>query len=291
MVSSSAVPPDSPVSREPNAWQPRDPGDRGTPALEVRAAQKHFGGVAALIDGRVSVHRGEIVALVGDNGAGKSTLAKVIAGSLTPDGGEILVDGQPVELRSPSEAEAYGIRCVYQDLSLCDNLDAVANMFLGHEVRGPWYLGRRIDRVGMEDATKRNLARFGVVLENSKEPVGFLSGGQRQAVAIARAVVRDARAIILDEPTNNLGVTQRQHVHELMSGLRDHGIGIVVISHDLGEVQDLADRIFVMRLGRTVADFRRGEQSTDTLVGLITGTISGLGNANAVSTEGGDGGE
>lgn len=243
-------------------------------ALQARGISKAYGGIAAVSDGRIAVKYGEIVALVGDNGAGKSTLVKVLSGSEIPDAGEILVDGNVVRLRVPSDAEANGVHTVYQDLALCNNLDAVGNLYLGHELHMPWYWGWSIDHPTMRARTKELLQRIGVSLRDVHAEVGALSGGQRQSLAISRTILHDARVVILDEPTNNLGVTQRGRVLELIRTLRTQGKAIILISHDLAEVQAIADRVFVMRLGRTIADYVRGECDGNTLVGLMTGTIS-----------------
>jgi len=263
---SSTTGADAPVNRMPH---------RGgaAAALEASNLSKSFGGVAALRDASVSVRYGQIVALIGDNGAGKSSLVKCISGAHAPDSGDIRVDGQSVKIRDPKAAERLGVHTVYQDLALCDNRDAVSNLFLGHELRTPWYLGGSLDHAAMNHRTKALLSQIGVQLRDMHAPVGALSGGQRQSLAISRAVLHQARVIILDEPTNNLGVTQRGRVLDLMNRLREQGRAIVVISHDLSEVQEMADRIFVMRLGRTVASVSRGEVDGSTLVGLMTGAI------------------
>jgi D-xylose transport system ATP-binding protein len=241
------------------------------PLLEVRGVSKHFGGVAALSDIFLAVHAAEVVALVGDNGAGKSTLVKVISGIEAPDHGEIRFMGEPVALKGPKAANQIGIQTVYQDLALCDNLDTVQNLFLGRERGASWYAGGRLDRAGMEGQARQILSELDVKIRDLAVPAGALSGGQRQSVAICRSVLSDPRLILLDEPTAALGVAQRRQVLALIDRLRGQGRGVIVISHDLGDVQQVADRVVVLRLGRKVAEFRRNEYSRDLLVGAITG--------------------
>ena len=244
----------------------------GTPILELRGISKHYGGVTALADVSIDVHRGEVVALVGDNGAGKSTLIKIIAGIVAPTTGEFFHDGQPAKLSTPQDAAALGLQTVYQDLALCDNLDTVQNLFLGRELHNRIFAGRRLRRADMEHRARQVLADLGVTtLRDLMVPVGSLSGGQRQAVAICRSVLWEPSVVLLDEPTAALGVAQRQQVLSLIERPRDHNIGVILVSHDLGDVVQVADRVVVLRLGRKVAEYLRGSYRRDQLVAAITG--------------------
>jgi D-xylose transport system ATP-binding protein len=241
--------------------------------LELNGIRKSFGPVDALAGVDFAIDRGEVVGLVGDNGAGKSTLAKIVAGAHRPDAGTIVFDGREVRLDSPGDSAALGIQTVYQDLALCDNLDVVANLFLGHERvrgRGPYGL-----RVISEDAMERfaidTLSELRVTtLSSTRLPVGSLSGGQRQAIAIARAVLRQANLIVLDEPTAALGVAQAAQVRRLIADLRDRQSAVILISHNLEDVFATADRICVLRLGRNAGDFTVRETTTDEVVRAIT---------------------
>jgi D-xylose transport system ATP-binding protein len=229
------------------------PGDLpspGTPLLELRGLTKRFGPVLALSGIDLVVPAGEVTALVGDNGAGKSVLIKTIAGIYQPDGGQIYWEGRPVHLRSPHVAAALGIQTVYQDLALCDNLDIVQNMFLGRERTRAALL----DEDSMETSATETLASLSVTTVRSiRQPVASLSGGQRQAVAIARAVLWNSQLVIMDEPTAALGVTQTKVVLDLIRRLRDRGLGVLLISHNLNDVFKVADRIAALHLGRLVA--------------------------------------
>lgn len=245
--------------------------DGARPFLELRQISKYFGGVRALHDVDLVLRQGEVVALVGDNGAGKTTLVKMISGVEHPDSGEIVVGGQTVKLDSPRAAAANGIHTVYQDLSLCDNLDAVRNLFLGHEIAGSRWRGRPLDRHAMEVEARRVLDSLSVKIRSLSTPVGGLSGGQRQGIAICRALISDPRLVLLDEPTAALGVSQRAEVLDLIGRLKDQDRGVLVISHDMKDVQHVADRVVVMRLGAKVADFKRGEYSSSDLVAAMTG--------------------
>jgi len=236
--------------------------------LAARGVTKRFGAVDALIGVDFEVDAGEVVALVGDNGAGKSTLIKAISGAQPADGGRIEIDGRPVSIRSPQDAYRLGIATVYQDLSLADNLDVVANLFLGSEVtrRGT------LDETEMEERTRELLRQLAVgSLHDLHADAGSLSGGQRQTVAIARSLLGSPRIVILDEPTAALGVVQTQQVLELVHRLREQGLGVIVISHNLDTVFDVADRIVVLRLGRRVATFDRRTTSREEVVGEIIG--------------------
>jgi D-xylose transport system ATP-binding protein len=239
--------------------------------LELTKVSKHFGGVRALHEVDMSVEKGEVVALIGDNGAGKSTLVKIVSGVESPDTGEIRVGGESLRFDSPRAAAESGIRTVFQDLSLCDNLDAVQNLFLGQERHGPFWTGRRIRRHVMEEQAQRILESLSVKLRSLSAPVVALSGGQRQGIAICRALISDPAVVILDEPTAALGVSQRAEVLDLINRLREQGRGVVVVSHDMRDVQQIADRIVVLRLGSKVAEFRRGEYTPSDLIGAMTG--------------------
>ena len=240
--------------------------------LELRSVSKHFGAVQALTKVDFEVRAGEVMALVGDNGAGKSTLIKGIAGIYAFDGGEIFFSGRPVKIRGPRDAAALGIEVVYQDLALADNLDVVANMFLGRElVRAPFLL----DETSMEKAARETLDSLSVTtLRSVRQAVAGLSGGQRQAVAVAKAVMRNSKVIILDEPTAALGVAQTRQVLNLVKRLAEKGLAVVIISHNLHDVFEVADRITVLRLGQKVAVFATAETSQQQVVHAITaGTL------------------
>ena len=236
--------------------------------LELRSVSKHFGAVQALTKVDFEVRAGEVMALVGDNGAGKSTLIKGIAGIYAFDGGEIFFSGQAVKIRGPRDAVALGIEVVYQDLALADNLDVVANMFLGRElIRAPF----RLDEARMEKGARETLDSLSVTtLRSVRQAVAGLSGGQRQAVAVAKAVMRNSKVIILDEPTAALGVAQTRQVLNLVRRLADKGLAVVIISHNLHDVFEVADRITVLRLGRRVAEFIAAETSQQQVVHAIT---------------------
>lgn len=237
------------------------------PLLECRGISKRFGAVEALQNVSLSVNRAEVVALAGDNGAGKSTLMKILSGIHQADAGEFLFEGQPGTIHSPHEATTRGISTVYQDLALCDNLDAVANLFLGRE----WSKGYHLAKFEMERRAVELLDALQIRLPSVHSPVASLSGGQRQSVAVARAVLSDsARVVLLDEPTAALGVAQTRMVLDLIRTLRERGLGVVLVSHNLADVADVADRIVVLRLGRNAAEFDRGVASSE-IVAAITG--------------------
>ncbi len=244
----------------------------GTPTLELSGISKRFGGVTALTDVGFSVNSGEIVALVGDNGAGKSTLLKTLAGIHPPDAGSIVVSGEEVRFANPAAASAAGIATVYQDLALCDNLDVVRNMFLGRELRRPSLPGAPLDMPSMEHAAAEVLRGLDVRIPSLRVPVARLSGGQRQCIAIGRSLLWDPAVLMLDEPTAALGVQQRHQVLELMTRLRDQQRAVIVVSHDLRDVQAIADRVVVLRLGRKVAEMTKGTYEPDDLVAAITGS-------------------
>lgn len=245
------------------------------PILSLRSVSKYFGGVRALHEVDLDLHAGEVVALVGDNGAGKSTLVKTIAGVERPDTGTIQIDGRDVRLDSARAATVAGIHTVYQDLSLCDNLDAVKNLFLGQERTTSWWRGRSLRRRDMEQQANAVLDTMSIRLRSFTAPVGSMSGGQRQGIAICRALVSDPRLVMLDEPTAALGISQRAEVLDLIMRLKEQERGVLVISHDLKDVQQVADRVVVLRLGSKVAELRRGEYVSADLVSAITGAHEG----------------
>jgi ABC-type sugar transport system ATPase subunit len=242
-------------------------GNETEPLLLLRNVVKNFGPVRALSDVNLSVPAGAVTALVGDNGAGKSTLIKTISGIWEADGGEIHWDGKPVHIRSPRDSAALGIAVMYQDLALCDNLDIVANMFLGREKLSH----RLLDEATMETEAKGTLADLHVTTVRSiRQPVGSLSGGQRQAVAVARAVMQDAKLVIMDEPTAALGVSQTAMVLDLIETLSRRGIAVLVISHNLSDVFRVADRLAVLYLGQLVSEGPIADYDTQSAVELIT---------------------
>lgn len=248
-------------------------GSIGRTILSVRDLTKKFGAVQALRGVSFDVRAGEVVALVGDNGAGKSTTIKMIAGVEQPDGGEITFEGETVRLTSPSIAERLGIQTVYQDLALCDNLDIVSNLFLGREIERAVIPGlvRVIEKNKMEHTATPVLNELGINLPPLTTQVASLSGGQRQVVAVARAVLWGSKLVMLDEPTAALGVAQQRSVLDLIRRLANSGKAVLVISHNLADVFKVADKIVVLRLGRTVASFQRTEVVPDQVIAQITG--------------------
>jgi D-xylose transport system ATP-binding protein len=244
--------------------------DGNTPVLALDGISKSFGPVQALSEVDFEVQPGEVVALVGDNGAGKSTLVKTIAGIHPADEGRILFEGKEVQITHPTDATHLGIQTVYQDLALCDNLDVVENLFLGRE-EGTFAL----DETSMEKQTGELLSRLAVTIVDMRAEVGTLSGGQRQQVAIARSLLGDPKLVILDEPTAALGVRQTAMVLDLIKRLREEGHAVVVISHNLADVFEVADRIFVLRLGRQAGDFPARDTSQEDVVAAITGATGG----------------
>jgi D-xylose transport system ATP-binding protein len=247
--------------------------DVGTPIFEARGINKSFGAVHVLHDIDFTVYAGKVTALIGDNGAGKSTLIKCLAGIYTADTGSFRFAGAPVSIQGPRDAFGLGIKVVYQDLALCENLDIVQNMFLGREltVRG------LLDEQAMEQAARDTLASLSVrTVKSVRQSVASLSGGQRQTVAIAKAVLGNSRVVILDEPTAALGVAQTEQVLALVSRLADSGVGVVLISHNMNDVLQVADRVAAMYLGRVVDDIAVDESvRRETLVELITSGSSG----------------
>ncbi|MEX2421571.1 MAG: ATP-binding cassette domain-containing protein [Actinomycetota bacterium] len=255
-----------------------------TPLLEIRDLTKTFGSVQALADVDFEVRPGEVMALVGDNGAGKSTLIKCVAGIHGYDSGDIYFDGEEVSIHGPKDAGRLGIEVVYQDLALCDNLDVVQNMYLGREVRD-WLF--RLNEPAMEQRTAENLSSLAVTtIRSIRQPVASLSGGQRQSVAVAKAVQWNSRLVILDEPTAALGVAQTRQVLELVKRLADQGLAVVLISHNLHDIFEVATRITVLRLGRDVGVYEREKTSQQEVVHAITAGIptkvAGVAEAGAV---------
>jgi D-xylose transport system ATP-binding protein len=245
----------------------------GTPLLELEGVSKRFGPVQALDRVDFAVSAGEVVGLVGDNGAGKSTLVKAIAGINTIDDGAIRFEGQEVSIHKPQDATALGIATVYQDLALCDNLDVVNNLFLGREEVSPGIgrASRQLDEVKMEHETADLLSNLAVTIPSLRSEVGTLSGGQRQQVAVARSLLGEPKVVLLDEPTAALGVPQTKQVLALIRRLRERDLGVVVISHNLVDVFEIADRIFVLRLGHSAGNFGASEITEEQVVGAITG--------------------
>jgi D-xylose transport system ATP-binding protein len=237
-----------------------------TPLVEMRDIRVSYGGVHAVAGVSLDLHAGEIVGLVGGNGAGKTTLMKTLSGARPPDSGEILVNGQLAPITNPRDAKACGIETIYQTLALADNLDAPANVFLGREISSA--LGS-LDDGAMEDATRKVMGRLNPNFANFKSPVVSLSGGQRQSVAIARAVQFNARILIMDEPTAALGPAETSQVRQLIRQLKEEGIGIFLISHDIHDVYDLSDRISVMYHGKIVDTVRKEDVDTDAVLGMI----------------------
>ena len=245
---------------------------RGEPRLQMRGINKSFGAVRALSGVDFEVYDGEVVGLVGDNGAGKSTLIKTIAGVGPADSGEILFSGQPVTISSPQVATSLGIETVYQDLALCDNLDVVSNLFLGRE---EYAFLRTLREIDMEKRTLQVLTTLDVKIPSVRTPVASLSGGQRQSIAVAKTSIRNAKLVLLDEPTAALGVAQTRQVLNLIRRLKEQGLAVVVISHNLADVFEVVDRVVVMRLGRRAATFVVKEATPEQVVAAITGAELG----------------
>jgi len=245
-----------------------------SPILELKGISKRFGAVQALTGVDFEVYPAEVVALVGDNGAGKTVLIKCIAGAHQPDEGAIFFEGREVKIHTPSDATHLGIETVYQDLALCDNLDVVANMFLGREQADPAGLGP-LDELGMEKRSLKELSDLNVTTIGSvRTKVAALSGGQRQSVAISRAVMWNSKVVLLDEPTAALGLAQTAQVHALIKRLREQGLSVVLISHSIQEIFEVSDRIIVLRLGRRVATFEHDKTTPEEVVGAIMGARS-----------------
>ncbi|MDI2029528.1 ATP-binding cassette domain-containing protein [Saccharopolyspora sp. TS4A08] len=245
-----------------------------TPTLSATGLSKHYGRVTAIDDAEFEVFPGEVLAVVGDNGAGKTSLIKALSGALIPDAGEIRVDGEAVRFRSPLDARRCGIETVHQDLALAPAQDIATNMFLGRERRRPGVLGgvlRAVDRARMRDEAQRVLDELGIKVKSISQPVETLSGGQRQGVAVARAAAFGSKAVIMDEPTAALGVAEAGKVLELIDRIRERGLPVVLISHNLPHVFDIADRIHVHRLGRRVGLVSPRTHDMNQVVELITG--------------------
>jgi len=255
------------------------------PLLQIRDLTKSFGSVQALTDVDFEVRPGEVMALVGDNGAGKSTLVKCIAGTHSADSGQVIFQGNEVNIHSPKDAAKLGIEVVYQDLALCDNLDVVQNMYLGREAQRFQIL----NEATMEQHTYSTLKSLAVTtIKSIRQPVATLSGGQRQSVAVARAVMWNSKLVILDEPTAALGVAQTEQVLALVRRLGEQGLGVILISHNLHDVFETADRITVLRLGRNVGIFDRRTTTQQAVVEAITAgqpiKVSGIASMGAAST-------
>jgi D-xylose transport system ATP-binding protein len=247
------------------------------PVLVLKGVTKRFGAVQALDDVDLEIYPGEVVALVGDNGAGKSTLVKIISGIYNPDEAAFFFDGRPVSLSSPQQATKLGIATVYQDLALCDNLDVVANLFLGHEIirRPLGVVTRALDEAKMEQRSHEMLSNLAVTIPSVRSEVGTLSGGQRQQVAVARSLLGEPKVVLLDEPTAALGVAQTAQVLALVKRLKEQGLGVMMISHNLADVFEVADRAVVLRLGRLAGAFDLKTATQDQVVAAITGAQLG----------------
>ncbi|MEM1284017.1 MAG: ATP-binding cassette domain-containing protein [Pseudomonadota bacterium] len=237
-----------------------------TPLVEMRDMSISFGGIKAVDHVTVDLHPGEVVGLLGHNGAGKSTLIKMLSGAYQPDGGEIFINGEKVTITNPRDARAHNIETIYQTLALADNLDAASNLFLGREIVSPLGL---VDDAAMEAETRQIMGRLNPNFQKFSAPVSALSGGQRQSVAIARAVYFNARILIMDEPTAALGPHETQMVSELIAQLKAEGIGIFLIDHDVHQVMELCDRASVMKNGKLVGTVNVSEVTDDDLLGMI----------------------
>ena len=247
----------------------------GTAVLELKGVNKRFGAVQALTDVDFSIDAGEVVALVGDNGAGKSTLIKTVSGVGLADSGEFRFLGKPVSISGPHDATALGIATVYQDLALADNLDVAGNLFLGREeyLKGPLGSLMLLDDTVMEQRSVELIQSLSARIPSVTTPVASLSGGQRQIVAIARSLLGEPKLVILDEPTAALGVAQTRQVLDLIHRLKERGLAVVVISHNLANIFEVADRIVVLFLGGNAGDFHRDETTREDIVGAITGGV------------------
>ena len=247
------------------------------PILEMKGISKRFGAVQALSEVDFEVYPHEVVGLVGDNGAGKSTLVKIIAGTYPPDSGEYFFEGKEVVVDNPRQATDLGIQTVYQDLALCDNLDVVANLYLGREETQAFIPGlyNPIDEITMEQRALHFIQDLHVTIPSLRSRIATLSGGQRQSVAVARAVMWNSKVVLLDEPTAALGVEQTKQVKQLILRLREQGLGVVVISHNLADIFDVSDRIVVLRLGKRVATFKTHVSNPEQVVAAITGAVFG----------------
>jgi len=251
-----------------------EPERPAVPLLEARGLVKRYGHVQALDGASFSAYPAEVVALIGDNGAGKSTLVKTLSGVIRPDRGQIFVSGTPVSFSSPLDARAHGVETVYQDLALAPDLDAAANLHLGREIYRWWPPLRVLNKGEMRRRAVAAFADLGVELPDVTAPVATLSGGQRQSVAVARAVSYASQIIFMDEPTAALGVVQRERVLDSIRRVRDRGITVVLISHNMPEVLAVADRVEVLRMGRRVARFTAAQATIEQLVGAMTGALT-----------------
>ncbi|MFF4339630.1 ATP-binding cassette domain-containing protein [Kitasatospora sp. NPDC001540] len=257
----------------------------GETVLALRGISKRFGAVQALTGIELEVRAGEVVALVGDNGAGKSTLVKTIAGVNQPDEGVIEWEGRPVAVHRPQDAQHLGIATVYQDLALCDNLDVVGNLFLGRELK---QFGLVLDEVGMEKRSRQLLDSLSIRIPSVRIPIASLSGGQRQVVAIARALIGSPKVVILDEPTAALGVEQTAQVLDLVERLRDQRLGVILISHNMADVMAVADTVAVLRLGRNNGVFDKRSTNQEQIISAITGATDNAVTRRQARGEGGE---
>ena len=246
------------------------------PILEARQLVKTFGRVRALRGANLTVNAGEVMALIGDNGAGKSVMIKCLTGVFHPDEGQVLLEGRPVAFEKPLDARQHGIETVYQDLALADDLDASANLYLGRDLLRSGFLGWLgvLDRARERRGAVEAFQDLGIRLQDVKAPIVSLSGGQRQVVAVARSVAWASKIVILDEPTAALSVAARGHVLDVIRRVRDKGIAVLLVSHNMPEVLEVADRIEVLRLGERVARFDAKEATVDHLVGAMTGSLT-----------------
>ncbi|KAB8189809.1 ATP-binding cassette domain-containing protein [Nonomuraea phyllanthi] len=247
-----------------------------TPVLQARGLVKKYGHVTALDGADFDLMPGEVLAVIGDNGAGKSSLIKALTGALQPDAGEILLDGSPVRFRSPIDARRHGIETVYQDLAVAASLDIATNMFLGRELRKPGILGsvfRLLDKKRMREESARHMADLKIGLRSLTQPVESLSGGQRQGVAVARAVAWATHVVVMDEPTAALGVKESGQVLDMIKRVRDGGTPVVLISHNMPHVFEIADRVHIQRLGRRVAQIKPGDHDMAEVVAIMTGAL------------------
>jgi ABC-type sugar transport system ATPase subunit len=265
------------TSERPTTTEPVASGSNGGPLLALRGVSKHFGAVQALTRIDFDVPPGQVTALVGDNGAGKSVTIKTISGLWGPDEGQLLWEGKPVHLHGPRDSEALGITTNYQDLALCDNLDIVANMFLGHEALRRGFL----DEASMEIRARETLKELNVrTIRSIRQPVASLSGGQRQSVAVAKAVMAKAKLVIMDEPTAALGVAQTRMVLDLIKRLSSQDVAVILVSHNLNDVFAVADRVVILHLGRMVAQAPIAEFDTSSVVDYMTTGRSERGPSN-----------